>query len=629
MGRLLSSRGMSRGLEEGKVTRFKGINKYTSVANIGPDQALDLLNVIVGPSGALEKFRAPVDLTGVIDGQPQGPESIFDFQQANGVRQYVVTIGSRVYRIDPTTFGINLIVDDPSFAGAVWDARPANNILFMCLAGRTMQKWTGTQFQNWGIGRPPDAPTVAVYVLPGPLGLTMNQGGRMYRYSWKNSVTGHIGTASPPSLSTGNIANVLEQVTAPHGPVDPQCDTIVWWCTLDGGGIFFYHSEQLVSAGLSIIDNGVNYSDILINKGRQAPLINDPPPVGNSLQLWLGRLFIFGLFGAPSQIAYTGYEKILEGRPEESCPPRNRLQLQIGADEIRGGGVIQAGIVAWSKSNEMYMLRGQVEDIIVTAPLQLTAFLEQLPFNIGLFATLSVQQTPAGLMWLASDLTVQVFDGNSRPKDVSSHIYPLLRRITPGAQAVVRSATFDWMERNWYCLLIPIDGSGVCNRIIFWDLTDDPDTNAGVFVVDIQADCIAVVEDPNGQRKLVIGQQGKLRELTLPSLAENALHPVTTSTSAKLNAFWKSGWGTGERPDLYKMFRYLDLVATNSGCRINVNIVDDNFEDINHIELGPVRGRATIGAKGRRLQVEIIFPSEDVDISVLELRVAAKITGQR
>ncbi len=91
-----------------------------------------------------------------------------------------------------------------------------------------------------------------------------------------------------------------------------------------------YNSAQ-VAAGQSFIFNSiiaVVIGGVLLTGGY-----------GSVVGIVLGTL----TFSIVNQgIFYTGYNRILVGRPEESIPPGNRLLLETGADEISGGGVIAA-----------------------------------------------------------------------------------------------------------------------------------------------------------------------------------------------------------------------------------------------------------------------------------------------
>ncbi|KKK73342.1 hypothetical protein LCGC14_2894790, partial [marine sediment metagenome] len=373
------------------------------------------------------------------------------------------------------------------------------------------------------------------------------------------------------------------------------------------------------TTGRELIDRK---GDLDLNKAIRAQFLNEPPPVGFFLAKSHGRIYILRLVGARQDIAYTGYERILDGRPEESVPPSNRLRLAIGADEIRGGGALQAGLVAFSKSNEMFMLRGNPEDVTSDEPILFTAFLEQLPWDLGCASGYTVRSTPHGIAWLGSDLKVYLFNGFDEPLDMSEGIYPLLKEITPNQKQNARAAFFRWVESDWYALLVPVNGATKPNRIFLFDLTND-DKNVGVgAILDIQADSIAVIENSTGDRKLVIGQQGRIKQLVVESQTVSGIHEVISSTAGQLPARWQSGYFGGESPQRMKMFRFARLVVDQGGFGILARVVDDKgktLRDPEFVQLSLEGDKATVNRKGRRISFELQFPNADVSSAVLEL----------
>lgn len=607
-----------------KITRFRGIDRYTSAVNQKPDRAQDLLNVICNPSGELSKLRVPVALTAAIAGIADGPTSLYNFQTPSGYNVLLAQFGEDLYSFTVGSWVATLLNTDV-LNDDVWDWVTSNNIAFGMNSRRALKVLPGGVVYEWGIDKPAVAPTLGAAVGPGITVAT----GRKYRVSYKCSVTGHCGTASDESASTGPLANQCKPITF-SATTDPQVDTIVLWATLDGGSDYYYHSERAYALGTTIASDTL--PDTGLNKAIRAPLLNDVPPVGKYLQKSQNRIFVFNLDGAKHDIGYSGYEQILYGRPEESFPPSNRLRLAIGADEIRGGGVLQAGVVAWSKSNEMYMLRGEVEDVSTTAPVAFSAFLEQLPWNLGSCSHYSGAATPHGFFWLASDKTIRVFDGTGEPVIVSRGIAPLLRRITPGQEENCRGYYYSWLDHEWYILLIPIDGSTELNRIIFVDLDPRPETNAGIFVSDVQADALTVFEDLDGQRVLSLGRDGQVFQLPTSSDRDSGVASTITTSDEEMQAYWRSGYIGNDDPEYFKMWREARLVTDNDGFGIAAFLVDDEryiFRAPRNIEYADVGPSTSINEKSRRLALEVRFPREDVSCNVLSLGIIYDRTGMR
>jgi hypothetical protein len=462
--------------------------------------------------------------------------------------------------------------------------------------------------------------------------------GRKYRIAYGNSLTGHIGVASEPSLSTGaTLITQIITVIAPN-PTDTQCDQIWLFSSVDGGEDYYLNPNPnsidgswplAAGATTSIIDRCL---DADLNKAIIAPLLNYPPPVGKYVCEWGGRLFVFCLSGAVQDIAFSGYERIYLGRPEESFPPNNRLRLALGADEIRGGGVIQAGVVAFSKSNEMFMLRGTVTDRSTDAPVEYLSELEKLPWQTGCASHFTIARSPHGLAWLASDKTIKIYNGTGEPLMLAGGMLPILRSITPGTEEDARGLYFSFLERDWYLLLCAVDGSTTKNRILVVDLDPDPDMNIGGFPLQISADAMEIVEDANGTSHLVILQEGTFKELKLISDTTNGISLTYAATANTLPARWRSGYFGNQNAEWMKVIRYAKLVTDQLGFQMQAYLVDDEkhtFRDPDIMPFQSIRGKMAINRKTRRASLEIRFPDADTAANVQELEMGIIPTSKR
>lgn len=646
-----------RGLTVQAVKRFRGINAFASLTDPKPDCAASLLNVIVGSNGLLSKMRLPINLSVAIPGIVAGPNTFWDFQQANGTRQVLAQFGENLYVFTNNLAVANLIesnlADLPNFSFV-----EANNILFGA-NGNVMKKWTGnltgSGWQNWGIAAPINGPLYGPFVAGGGLSPTV---GYSYKYAWKNSVTGHVSSASPASVSTGPQATKQIQVNA-IAPTDPQVDTIVWYRTQDGGGNWYrlaevtlatavvtFNNATVVAVGVGNIDIVDNTPDTALDLTIQGSFINGPPPQGTFVATTQGRIFVGGLPGNPSQVAYSGYEQILTGRPEESFPPNNVLQLQIGADAVSGLGILHRGLVIFSNTSKMYALRGAIEDIVISAPPTFSATLEELPWTLGCMSHLAIASTPYGLIWLAADKTVQFWDGFDPPTDISAPIYPILRTITPGTESQCIGAFFNWLERDWYALVCATGGSLTPNTLIFFSfpaLTENvmraqvDIQNIDIFVSNIPALSIGVVNTAQLQRKLLIGTGGRIAELPVRAIDVNGLtndYATYPPTNGQLVAYWRSFPFGNENPQQSKMFRWSRLVTDvgNAGFQLTSYYVDEANTIAAPVIQGPVvvqQNKTPLNRRAFRCQVEINFPVIDAPADVLELQTAWIATSER
>lgn len=351
--------------------------------------------------------------------------------------------------------------------------------------------------------------------------------GRKYKAAF-GSASGHVGVASVESVSTGAISPPADvSVIVAHPDDDEQVDRIFLFGTEDGGSDFYLITNPNSDDGSWPLSEDVSTSimdgcpDDELDKSLIAPLLNEPPPAdGNYIRESQGRIFV----ADGQQIAYSGYERIFIGRPEESFPPRNRINLAIGSDNVMGIGFIESGIVAWSRSNEMFVFRGAIEDITVDAPLEYSAFFSKLPYKEGCASHLSIAETPFGIAWLGADNVPKVWDGQSAPRRMSGGVFPILQRITSGSEANSRGMYFSWMEKSWYLLAIPVDASTRANLILVFDLEPNEDRNVGAFPLDVGiVDALEVVENSNGKRQLVFLQGGILYKLATDSAITGGL----------------------------------------------------------------------------------------------------------
>jgi hypothetical protein len=454
-------------------------------------------------------------------------------------------------------------------------------------------------------------------------------GGRSYRVSYVNSKTGHISNASDISVATGNLNGTLNVTVSAPASSDPQVDSAILWSTVDGGSDFYFNQQIAITPLTAPVFQDTT-GDLNLDTSRIAPLINNPPPLGKYTAKYQGRSLVFDLPGDLQGLAYSGYEAILEGNPEESFPPNNLLHLQFGTSELRGVGACATGLVLFARSqrdklDSMYLLQGQLQDITIDAPVQLSTFLRPLPWKLGCFSRYSVQETPHGVVWLASDKTIHIFDGSNQPQSLSDSINPLLRQITPGTESNIRSAFFNYIERDWYVLSCAINNSQTNNQMVILDLDPDPAQNGGIFRSDIQADEIAVVEDVANQELLVTVSKGIIHQFLAVSDTTLGTSETPTYTSGTLNAYWRSGVFGNTNPEMVKIFRWARIVRDpiERVFTAQYRIIDET-DNLQFPELGPIQqvagdGRCAVNQKGRRMVMEVQFPAADASANLVEL----------
>jgi hypothetical protein len=146
------------------------------------------------------------------------------------------------------------IYDDDSVSsptvGYPFDFVPSNDKLYFA-NGQTAQVYegTGTTVRDWGISTapmvgtvgPPDytggQPVATVSATVGTMSATV---GYRYVYSYGNSSSGHISSASNPSVSTGVFSAKASVTITGIASTDSQVDGIHVFRTTDGGGGIYF-----------------------------------------------------------------------------------------------------------------------------------------------------------------------------------------------------------------------------------------------------------------------------------------------------------------------------------------------------------------------------------------------------
>lgn len=162
----------------------------------------------------------------------------------------------------------------------------------------------------------------------------------LYVYCYKDSTTGHVSTASAPSMSVILAANSQMLVQGQYSS-DGQVDTIEIYRTKQGGSIYYFLADISNVSGTGTW----NYPDAITDNGLNTLIVapiahaNDPPPAGMSILVWYaGRLW--GASG--NTLYYSGGPDTTNGVGEEAWPPGNNYTLpgNITALIATSGGLI-------------------------------------------------------------------------------------------------------------------------------------------------------------------------------------------------------------------------------------------------------------------------------------------------
>lgn len=460
------------------------------------------------------------------------------------------------------------------------------------------------------------------------------QPGRSYRVSLVNGL-GSSGPGSNASANTGPTTTPtkigLDDATKALIQADKQITTVVLWSTMGNGGTeYYYNSEYTVvrnqDGTVTIPDVYDRVADSELDKLRSCPLFNFPPPTGRYLAEWGGRIFIASLDGAKADIVYSGYEAISEARPEECYPPGNRLRLAVGADEIRGIGVIQAGVVAMSKSNEMFMFRGIPEDVTGMDPIAYSAVLEKMPWATACGSHASIESTPDGLRWFSASREIQGYNGSGKPDAISLAVSPVLAKVKAGLDSKAVGCYFNYLDRDWYLLAIPeANDSQALSKIVVVDLQDGED-NCGVFIFDVGAfDWVDYVEDKaSGRPRLLIAQDGWLKEVELIVDADGGLLATEEgggNAKTYLAGYWHGGYFGNDSPESVKMIRTAVVEADSDAWGAKAYLVGATSNVANVVAVDLQRSaedgrKLWINRKARRAAVRLELTGR---VSILQL----------
>lgn len=149
----------------------------------------------------------------------------------------------------------------------------------------------------------------------------VSTGSLYWVYAYKNSVTGHVSTASAKSVNTlllaGNFVNV-----SGFGSADPQVDTIVIYRTVQGGSIPL-EVDEIVNPGGGVAFSYLDTTpDVDLNAFIEAAVngANNPPLVGFQPSAYhLGRIWGF----LNNTVYYSGGPDTTTGNGNEAFPPTN------------------------------------------------------------------------------------------------------------------------------------------------------------------------------------------------------------------------------------------------------------------------------------------------------------------
>jgi hypothetical protein len=336
--------------------------------------------------------------------------------------------------------------------GSTWSPADINNANF----GVGFQGLFSIAATNWSIDfmritiyysdTGTGAPTTGV----SGTGITATTGWQ-YVYSYMNSITGHVSSPSPPSVSTGPVANKTVNVTV-IASTDPQVDRIRIFRTTDGGGGIFFEISGGPFANVS-----TSYPDTTTDANLSlitAPTFgfNDPPPNMKGMVWFANRIWGFN----NASLYFTDWEEMNIGTPEEASVSGPAGNFWNFDSEITGLSLAQDGVIIFT-AGSIFKIDGDSLDTFrrtviakglgcrnratITRLGGLTAFLAN---------TNSVWTTDSTSLTEISQMIQPTLDGIDHTQaSMCFHIQGQYRWLLLGDQGHSQTLAFDVNSQQW------------------------------------------------------------------------------------------------------------------------------------------------------------------------------------
>jgi hypothetical protein len=455
---------------------------------------------------------------------------------------------------------------------------------------------------------------------------------------------------------------------------DPQSTHIRLYQTGDGQATYFRTQRNawvpsattLPASGLQFQDNGNSEPPNFPFTTEVVQSTNLPPPVGQFVNEYQGRLVVYGVPGAAQSFFYSNQESTSIGLPQESFAPLNQVTLPIQNASLNGMLEFPGSAVLWSDKQDMFRLTGLLVDNTVSgiatsnAAAQQGASIARLPYALGCATPFAAEITPLGGIWLTSNGEVWLFTDRYAPRNIGRPVQDILSSILPQNLKLARMKYYHTNTRNWLALAVAANSASYNNTVLVLDLdllasngspsyfTFDMATNSPAWWVFQpgtaqggnwlpRCDSIETIYETNGIVRLVVGQTDLIQdidfqggigtEIAIPN-GQLTLHPygndspflikrpgwVRFNTNRDPSMLANDGWSfaiQGIDDDFYTFFNPLTLTLTpgqNDSSTLGGNPDFSGGLAFRHSpELYKIGGVNFV--MGRRLKFQVNFPS--------------------
>ena len=303
--------------------------------------------------------------------------------------------------------------------------------------------------------------------------------GRIYTLVFKNSVTGHLSSTAPFSLSTGPLTNQNQPLTGLPVSADPQVDRKIILATADGGDeTTLYFVAEVANSDITYTDSTPETTLLLQNiyadqdtTGNTLGVFDNDPPA-SALQFPInhrGRVYMAtttALYYSKAESDLVTASGTLCGKYEEAWPPLNYFALASEAESITG--LLSDGQVLYIGTNTRVLrLYG---DGPATFQEPEALFKHTGVLNQDVWKMILLQGNPLGAMWLTPDYRVLGSDFNTY-QDVGQPIQNILDSINRAvAEDVIWASYVGISNWNLYVLAVPTGQNTQPDTFLVFDI---------------------------------------------------------------------------------------------------------------------------------------------------------------
>lgn len=285
-------------------------------------------------------------------------------------------------------------------------------------------------------------------------------------------------TAVASATSLTLAASAVAAATQAFQIFDPQSTHLRLYQTADGQATYFRAQRNafvpsattLVTAGLQFFDNGNSEPPNSPFTTETSQLNNVPPPIGQFVNEYQGRLCVYGVSGVPQAFFYSNQETTLIGQPQESFAPLNQITLPIANGKINGMLEFPGSLIIWSDKQDMFRLSGLLTDNTFQTAANQGASISRLPYNLGSASPFASDITPLGGIWLTSNGEIWLFTDRYAPRNIGRPVQDILNTITPTNLSLARARYYHTGTRNWWVLSVAANGAAFNNTLLVLDL---------------------------------------------------------------------------------------------------------------------------------------------------------------